>query len=90
MLEHSCEVRGAADSGDLRFGNVDAWLLANFTGGDCHATDHSNASRTALYDLRTLSWSGELLSIFGIPRATLPEVKPSASTVRQMHARSPS
>ena len=79
MLEHSCEVRGAAESGDLRFGNVDAWLLANFTGGDCHATDHSNASRTALYDLRTLSWSGELLSIFGIPRATLPEVKPSAS-----------
>ena len=79
MLEHSCEVRGAADSGDLRFGNVDAWLLANLTGGDCHATDHSNASRTALYDLRTLSWSGELLSIFGIPRATLPEVKPSAS-----------
>jgi glycerol kinase len=79
LLEHSSEVRSAAESGQLRFGNVDAWLLANFTGGESHATDHSNASRTALFDLRSLKWSEELLSIFGISRAALPEVKSSAS-----------
>jgi glycerol kinase len=79
MLEHCRELQGLADAGELRFGNVDAWLLANFTGGVCHTTDHSNASRTALFDLRLLNWSEELLNIFGIPHDALPEVKHSAS-----------
>jgi glycerol kinase len=65
-------------SGDLAFGTVDTWLLRQMTGGDAHATDVSNASRTMLLDLETLDWSDELLALFDVPREMLPEVHPSA------------
>ena len=80
MLEHDVSLREAVERGQACLGNVDAWLLANLTGGKVHATDHSNASRTALFDLARLQWSDELLGLFGIQQhEALPEVMPSAS-----------
>ncbi|MBV8257641.1 MAG: glycerol kinase, partial [Actinobacteria bacterium] len=69
--------------GDLRFGTVDAWLLWRLTGGGVHATDVTNASRTMLLDLATLDWDDELLALFGVPRESLPEVRPSAGVVAE-------
>jgi glycerol kinase len=54
-------------------GTVDSWILFNLTGGQMHACDMTNASRTQLFDLHALKWAPELLDIFGIPAATLPE-----------------
>jgi glycerol kinase len=70
----------AADA-DLAFGTVDSWILWRLTGGvegGVHATDPSNASRTMLFDINTLAWSGELCALFGVPHACLPEVRPSS------------
>ena len=64
--------------GRLAFGTIDTWLLWNLTGGRVHATDVTNASRTMLFDIDRREWSDELLRLFGIPRALLPEVRPSA------------
>ena len=72
---------GVAADDDLMFGTVDTWLLWNLTGGPAggvHATDPSNASRTMLYDIRAGAWSPELCDLFDIPRACLPEVRPSS------------
>jgi glycerol kinase len=63
---------------ELAVGTIDAWLLWNLTGGDVHATDPSNASRTMLFDIRTLQWSPEMCELFGVPVAALPDVKPSS------------
>ncbi|HZQ28418.1 MAG TPA: glycerol kinase GlpK [Acidimicrobiales bacterium] len=60
------------------FGTVDSWLLWKLTGGEVHATDVSNASRTLLYDIRRRAWSEELCDLFGIPASCLPEVRPSS------------
>ncbi|MBC7238764.1 MAG: glycerol kinase, partial [Chloroflexi bacterium] len=62
--------------GEALFGTIDTWLIWNLTGA--HVTDVTNASRTMLMDLRTLDWDGELLEILGIPRAMLPEIRPSS------------
>jgi glycerol kinase len=64
-------------SGDLAFGTVDSWLIWNLTGGAVHATDPSNASRTLLYNIHTRGWDDELCALLGVPRAMLPEVRPS-------------
>jgi glycerol kinase len=80
LLEHG-DLALAADSSDLCFGTVDSWILWNLTGGTrggVFATDPSNASRTLLLDTATLAWSDELCALFGVPRPTLPEVRPSA------------
>jgi glycerol kinase len=66
---------------DLAIGTVDSWVLWNLTGGPdggVLATEPSNASRTMLFDIRTLAWSDELLDLFGVPAAVLPEVRPSS------------
>jgi glycerol kinase len=66
---------------DLALGTIDSWILWNLTGGvtgGVHATEPSNASRTMLFDIRTLAWSDELLALFGVPREALPEVLPSS------------
>jgi len=63
---------------DLAFGTIDSWILWNLTGGQVHATDPSNASRTMLFDIRTMAWSSELCGLFGIPVASLPRVLPSS------------
>lgn len=73
-------VEGAASlakSGRLRFGTVDTYLLYNLSGGKIYATDYTNAARTMLFNIHTLKWDDELLSLFGIPRSILPKVYPS-------------
>ena len=67
-----------AKAGKLAFGTVDTWLIWNLTKGQTHVTDVSNASRTMIFNIRTLSWDDELLELFGIPRALLPEVNSSS------------
>ncbi|MFC0042647.1 glycerol kinase GlpK [Actinomadura rayongensis] len=82
ILENADGARAAAERGDALFGTVDSWLLWNLTGGPdggVHVTDATNASRTMLMDLETLDWDDELLSFFGVPRAMLPEIRPSSS-----------
>jgi glycerol kinase len=64
-----------ACSGEIAFGTIDSFLLWRLTGGRCHATDVTNASRTMLFDIRRLAWDPKLLDAFGIPRAVLPEVR---------------
>ncbi|MDP9795132.1 glycerol kinase [Catenuloplanes nepalensis] len=81
ILENVDGVREAAERGDAIFGNTDSWLLWNLTGGvdgGRHVTDVTNASRTMLMNLETLQWDDELLSFFDIPRAMLPEIRPSS------------
>jgi glycerol kinase len=82
LLDHLPGARERAERGELAFGTVDSWLLWKLTddgqGGAVHATDASNASRTLLFDIHRGDWSDELLGLFGIPRALLPEVRPSA------------
>jgi len=63
---------------DLAFGTIDTWLVWNLTGGQVHATDTTNASRTMLFDIRTLQWSDELCTLFGVPQHALPAVLPSS------------
>jgi glycerol kinase len=77
LLAHD-EIGSMANDGSLAAGTVDSWLIWNLTGGAVHATDYTNASRTMLYDIRSLEWSEPLLSLFGVPRAILPEVRPSS------------
>lgn len=67
-----------AQKGELAFGTVDTWLLWQLTEGKCHATDVTNASRTLLFNIHTRKWDDELLSLFNIPQAILPEVHPSS------------
>lgn len=75
ILDHVPGVRQRAERGELAFGTVDSWLLWNLTGGRVHATDATNASRTMLYNIVTHEWDAELLKIFNVPAARLPEVK---------------
>lgn len=75
-------VRGARDKaerGELAFGTIDSWLLWKLTNGTVHKTDYTNASRTLLFNIDTLSWDESLLDIFDVPKTVLPEVCPSAS-----------
>ena len=78
ILDNVDGARERAERGELCFGTIDSWLIWNLTGGAVHATDPSNASRTMLFNINTLEWDDELLKIFNIPRAILPEVKPSS------------
>lgn len=70
--------RARAESGELAFGTIDTWLVWKLTRGRHHITDVSNASRTMLFDIRTLDWDDELLGIFDIPRSLLPEIRSSS------------
>jgi glycerol kinase len=78
LLGNVAGLREKAERGDVAFGTVDSWLVYNLTGGARHVTDYTNASRTLLFDLETLSWSDEMLDLFGIPKAMLPEPLPSS------------
>ena len=79
LLDNIEGARARADAGELRVGTVDAWLLWTLTGGAVHATDHSNASRTQLFNTQTLSWDAELCALFDVPLSMLPEVRSSDS-----------
>ena len=81
LLENVDGLRLAAENGEAIFGTTDSWVLWNLTGGTdggVHVTDVSNASRTMLMDLETLSWDEELLEIFGVPRQMLPQIRSSS------------
>jgi glycerol kinase len=78
LLDHVPEARRRAEAGELAFGTVDAWLLWKLTGGRLHATDVTNASRTLFLNLHTGQWDDELLQLFHVPRALLPEVRGSS------------
>ena len=79
--EYADEVPGArekAERGELLFGTVDTWLMWKLSGGKIHATDYSNASRTMLFNIHTLEWDDDILSLMKIPKCMLPEVRPSS------------
>jgi glycerol kinase len=81
LLDHTPRLRDRAERGEVLFGTMETWLIWNLTGGPdggMHITDVTNASRTMLMDIRSLDWHEELLSFFGVPRAMLPEIRPSA------------
>ncbi len=72
------EFRKRAENGELAAGTIDSWLIWKLTGGRAHVTDPTNASRTLLYNIDTHDWDDELCALFDVPRAMLPEVKPSS------------
>lgn len=78
LLREHPGLRERAEAGELAAGTIDAWLIHVLTGGRVHATDRTNASRTLLYDLHTGRWEEELLEVFEVPAALLPEVRDSA------------
>lgn len=78
ILDKVPGARKRAEAGELLFGTIDTWLLWNLTGGQVHATDYTNASRTLLYNIKDLSWDPELLGVFQVPSSLLPEVRPSS------------
>jgi len=78
ILDHVEGAGEMAEKGELAFGTIDTWLIWNLSQGKVHATDVSNASRTMLFNIHTLSWDKELLKIFDIPESLLPEVKSSS------------
>ncbi|ASS75088.1 glycerol kinase [Tumebacillus algifaecis] len=78
MLNASPELREQAERGELLFGTIDTWLIWKLTAGRLHITDVTNASRTMLFNIHSLDWDDELLALFGIPRAMLPEVRGSS------------
>ena len=79
LLENVPGARQQAEAGRLAFGTIDTWLCWKLTGGRCHVTDASNASRTMLFNLQSGDWDDELLRIFDIPRAVLPKVCASSA-----------
>ena len=78
ILDNVPGARRSAECGDLLFGTVETWLIWNLTGGRSHVTDFSNASRTMLFNIRTLSWDEEILQRLDIPSSMLPEAVPSS------------
>jgi len=78
LLDHVSGARESAKKGHLAFGTVDTFLLWRLTGGRCHLTDATNASRTMLFNLETQDWDEDLLRTFRIPRALLPEIRDNA------------
>jgi len=75
------DLRRRAERGELAAGTVDTWLIARLTNGGVHVTDHTNASRTLLYDLDRADWSDELAAVFSIPRPLLPSILASSQAV---------
>lgn len=78
ILDNVPGARIKADRGELLFGTIDTWLVYKMTGEKVHVTDYTNASRTLLYNIHTLKWDEEILSILNIPTSMLPEVKSSS------------
>lgn len=83
VLNHVEGARKLAEEGNLLFGTVDTWLIWNLTGGQVHATDYSNASRTMLFNIHILQWDQDILDILDIPSSILPKVMPSSGVFGQ-------
>jgi glycerol kinase len=79
LLDNVPQARARAERGDLAFGTIDTYLLWQFTKGQVHATDATNAARTALFDIHKGRWDKDLLKLFDVPRSLLPEVRDSAA-----------
>jgi len=79
LLRSDAELRRRAEAGELAAGTVDAWLVWKLTGGRVHATDYTNASRTALFHIGRGRWDDQLCDLFGVPKAMLPRAQPPAS-----------
>jgi glycerol kinase len=86
MLDNVADARAKAENGELAFGTIDSWLAWNLTAGRSHVTDVSNASRTMLFNIHSMSWDDELLGIFGIPCAILPDVRTSSGTLSRVES----
>jgi glycerol kinase len=86
ILDHVEDARADAEAGHLAFGTVDSFLLWRLTGGQVHATDATNASRTLLLDIHRGVWDDELLALFDIPRAMLPDVRDSSGDFGEVAA----
>ena len=84
LLDNIGGARERANAGDLAFGTVDTWLIWKLTNGRVHVTDQSNASRTMLFNINSLSWDDDLLQIFDVPRAILPEVCSSSEIIAEI------
>ena len=78
LLDHVTGARQRAERGELAFGTIDSWLAWKLSGGRCHVTDHSNASRTLLYNLRRRDWDEDLLTLLDIPPGLLPDIRSSS------------
>ena len=83
ILDHVEGARERAKRGELLFGTVDTWLIWKMTQGRVHITDHTNASRTMMYNIHKLEWDQRMLDILDIPREMLPEVKSSSEVYGQ-------
>jgi glycerol kinase len=81
LLREVPGLRDRAERGEVLFGTVDSWLAFRLTGGAAYVTDHTNASRTLLYNLMDRQWDDELLARFGVPRRALPAVVPSSGVL---------
>ncbi len=86
LLDACDGLRSRAARGEILFGTVDTWLVWRLTGGRRHMTDYTNASRTLIFNIHTLDWDDELLEILDIPRAMLPEVRPSSEVYGETSA----
>jgi glycerol kinase len=86
LLERDPKLRARAEAGEIAFGTIDSWLVYRLTGGRVHVTDHTNASRTLLYNLATRGWDDDLLTLFGVPREALPTVVPSSGVCAETAA----
>lgn len=78
ILDNVQGAREKAEAGKLLFGTVETWLIWKMTGGKVHVTDYSNASRTMMFNIKTLEWDDEILALLDIPKSMLPEPKPSS------------
>jgi glycerol kinase len=78
ILDNVEGARKKAEAGELLFGTVDTWLIWKLSKGRIFVTDYTNASRTMLFNIHTLSWDDELLELFGVPRSMLAQVRPSS------------
>ena len=78
LLDHVKGARKEAEKGNLLFGTIDTWLIWKLTGGQVHVTDYSNASRTLMYNIRSLQWDAKMLKALDVPANLLPEVRPSS------------
>ncbi len=79
LYENKPEIKKLAEQDNLAFGTIDSWLIWKLTGGVSHTTDHTNASRTMLYNIKSKSWDNDLLDYFGFNKSILPKIQSSAS-----------
>ncbi len=88
ILDNIPDARQRAERGELAFGTVDSWLVYKLTAGQLHITDHSNASRTLLFNIHSGDWDDELLKALNVPRSILPDVRPSSQVYAEVSASS--